>query len=98
MGFKNGESRVFDMKSYPETGVFVRLPNVASFRAARVAAGSAEWPGEVDLSYDTRYLENRPIPGRSGMNVAFKASFSRDLKGERGNRLHREVMNVEVCQ
>ena len=33
----------------------------AAFQAARVVAGSVEWPGEVDLSYDTLYLESRPI-------------------------------------
>jgi hypothetical protein len=29
------------------------------FRAARVVAGSVEWPGEVDLSYDTLYFESQ---------------------------------------
>jgi hypothetical protein len=26
-----------------------------------VVFGSVEWPGEVDLSYDTLYLESEPI-------------------------------------
>jgi len=26
-----------------------------------VVAGSVEWPGEVDLSYDTLYLESKPV-------------------------------------
>ncbi len=59
--FENGEHRVFDMKPYLQSGVFVGLQNPSSFRAARVVAGSVEWPGEVDLSYDTLYLESRPI-------------------------------------
>lgn len=59
--FKNGEQRIFDARPYLQKGVFVRLRNRDAFRAARVVAGSVEWPGELDLSYDTLYLESRPI-------------------------------------
>ena len=59
--FENGEHRIFDMAPYLRHGVFVRLQNRAAFEAARVVAGSVEWPGEVDLSYDTLYLESQPI-------------------------------------
>lgn len=59
--FENGERRIFDMKPYLQHGVFVRLQNVAAFKAARVVAGSVEWPGELDLSYDTLYLESQSI-------------------------------------
>jgi hypothetical protein len=59
--FENGERRIFDVKPYLQRGVFVRLQNRAVFRAGRVVAGSVEWPGELDLSYDTLYLESRPI-------------------------------------
>jgi hypothetical protein len=59
--FENGERRVFDVTPYLQRGIFVRLQNRATFQAARVVAGSVEWPGEVDLSYDTLYLESRPI-------------------------------------
>lgn len=59
--FENGERRMFDFKSYLQRGVFVRLQNRAVFQAARVVAGSVEWPGELDLSYDTLYLESQPI-------------------------------------
>ena len=59
--FENGEHRIFDLKPYLNLGVFVRLQNLAVFQAARVVAGSVEWPGGVDLSYDTLYLESRPI-------------------------------------
>ena len=59
--FENGERRVFDVEPYVgRGGVFARLRNRAVFRAARVVAGSVEWPGEVDLSYDTLYLESLP--------------------------------------
>jgi len=59
--FDNGERRLFDVKPYLQRGVFVRLQNRAIFQAARVVAGSVEWPGELDLSYDTLYLESQPI-------------------------------------
>ncbi len=59
--FENDERRVFDMKPYLHRGVFVRLQNRAVFQAARVVAGSVEWPGEVDLSYDTLYVESEPM-------------------------------------
>ncbi|MDP3047494.1 MAG: DUF2442 domain-containing protein [Chloroflexota bacterium] len=59
--FQNVERRVFDLKPYLNRGVFARLQNRATFRAARVVAGSVEWPGEIDLSYDTLYVESRPV-------------------------------------
>lgn len=59
--FENGERRVFDVKPYLQRGIFVRLQNRATFQAARVMAGSVEWPGELDLSYDTLYLESQPV-------------------------------------
>ena len=59
--FENGEVRVFDMKPYLQRGVFVRLRDPAVFQAARVVARSVEWPGEVDLSYDTLYVESQPV-------------------------------------
>ncbi len=59
--FENGERRIFDAKPYMQRGVFVRLTNRATFAAARVVAGSVEWPGDLDLSYDTLYLESQPV-------------------------------------
>lgn len=59
--FENGERRIFDVTPYLYRGIFVRLRNQATFRAVRVVAGSVEWPGELDLSYDTLYLESQPV-------------------------------------
>lgn len=59
--FENGETREFDAKPYLDRGVFVRLKDPALFGRARVVAGSVEWPGEVDLSYDTLYLKSHPV-------------------------------------
>ena len=69
--FENGERRLFDMKPYLQRGVFVRLQNRAAFQAARVVVGSVEWPGEVDLSYDTLYLESRPIMKAAATEMEF---------------------------
>lgn len=54
--FDNGEQKTFDVKPYLSRGVFVRLRDREVFEAVRVVAGSIEWPGELDLSYDTLYL------------------------------------------
>lgn len=59
--FETGERRWFDVTPYLHRGVFVRLQDRAVFRSARVVAGSVEWPGGVDLSYDTLYLEGQPL-------------------------------------
>ena len=31
------------------------------FGLAKAVAGSVEWPGEIDLSYDTLYLKSQPV-------------------------------------
>ena len=59
LGFENGEHRIFDLMPYLEMSVFKRLKNSAEFKTARVVSGSVEWSGEIDLSYDTLYLESR---------------------------------------
>lgn len=59
--FANGEQRIFDAKPYLDKGVFKRLRERGTFLGARVVAGSIEWPGEIDLSYDTLYLESQPV-------------------------------------
>ena len=58
--FENGESRSFDVKPYLGRGIFVRLRDIALFRGVRALAGSIEWPGGLDLSYDTLYLDGHP--------------------------------------
>ncbi len=57
--FENGEKRVFDLKPYLEKPVFKRLQNITLFKTVRVISGSVEWQGEIDLSYDTLYLESK---------------------------------------
>lgn len=59
--FENDEKRIFDLKPYLDKPVFARLKNSALFKTARVVSGSVEWQGEVDLSYDTLYLESKSV-------------------------------------
>lgn len=59
--FENGERRRFDVKPYLGRGIFVRLQNRALFKAVRAVAGSIEWPGGLDLSYETLYVESQLI-------------------------------------
>jgi len=65
VSFDNGERRIFDVKPFLSRGVFVRLRDRSLFQAVRAVAGSVEWPGGLDLSYETLYVESRPIPEAS---------------------------------
>ena len=59
--FENGEQKIFDLKPYLNKGVFNQLKNTALFASVKVVAGSVEWVNEIDLSYDTLYLEGLAI-------------------------------------
>jgi hypothetical protein len=81
--FENGEKRVFDLRPYLEKPVFKQLKNIALFKTARVVSGSVEWQGDVDLSYDTLYLESK----------ATKESQSR-RKTARGQKKNLAMANI----
>ena len=66
--FENGEQRLFDLKPYLKLGVFARLEKPALFKNARVVSGSVEWNGEIDLSYDTLYLESETMQPAESFN------------------------------
>lgn len=68
--FENGEKRIFDLKPYFDKPVFARLKNSAVFKTARVVSGSVEWQGEIDLSYDTLYLESKPVKATQSQRKA----------------------------
>jgi hypothetical protein len=63
--FENGEKRIFDVKPYLSMRVFMPLRKTALFKTVRVVSGSIEWRGEIDLSYDTLYLESTPVRVKS---------------------------------
>lgn len=56
--FTNDERRVFDLTPYLDKGLFRALQDAETFDRACVVAGPVEWPGEIDLSYDTLYLRS----------------------------------------
>jgi len=59
VSFDNGECRRFDVKPYLGRGIFVRLRDHSLFQAVR--AMQVPWPGGLDLSYETLYIESEPI-------------------------------------
>ena len=61
IAFENGEVRRFDVKPYLDRGVFVRLREPEAFRDVSAVAGSIQWGNGLDLSYDTVYIEGRPM-------------------------------------
>lgn len=60
LDFTNGEIRFFDIRPYLEMGVFQQLKNPDLFKQAKVAFGTVCWPGELNISPDTLYLESIP--------------------------------------
>lgn len=56
--FETGEQRLFDLTPFLNRGVFRALSNPVEFAKAQVVDGSVEWPGEIDLSFDTLYLRS----------------------------------------
>ena len=59
--FDNGETRLFDLTPWLDKGVFRALRDSPEFAQVRVVDGSVEWPGEIDLSYDTLYLRSTVV-------------------------------------
>jgi hypothetical protein len=87
--FDNSEWRIFDVKPYMTHGVFSRLRDSSLFKAVRVVAGSIEWPGEIDLSYETLYIQGQPIS--ESFNTNRKVSDKKELDSGRGvDRLVRD--------
>jgi hypothetical protein len=72
--FENGERRRFDVKPYLGRGIFVRLHNRSLFKAVRAVAGSIEWPGGLDLSYETLYVGGQTISEASEASEQRKQS------------------------
>ena len=58
--FENGEVKIFDATPFLERGDFIRLKDPVLFKTVRMVAGSIEWLGGLDFSYDTMYLLGRP--------------------------------------
>ena len=59
--FENDEERIFDVTPHLDRGIFTNLKDPKLFATVRVVAGSIEWDNELDLSYDTIYLESQSV-------------------------------------
>ena len=59
--FEGDECRVFDASAYLDKGVFTRLKDKTLFNLAYVQWDTVCWPGELDISPDTLYLESKPV-------------------------------------
>lgn len=66
--FVNGERKIFDVSPYLDSGVFRALRDRSVFGAVQVVEGALEWPGEIDLSWDTIYL--RGVTPESSVTLA----------------------------
>ena len=65
---KNNPKLTLRSKPYLDIGAFRRLREHITFAGAQVVSGSVEWPGKIDLSYDTLYLEGRPVESKLRIN------------------------------
>lgn len=54
--FLNGEERLFDVKPLLTLPAYKKLPSI--FNAARAEFGTVIWPGDIDISPDTLYLNS----------------------------------------
>ncbi len=59
--FANGETRLFDMKPYLETGIFQELKAVSMFNTVRVSFDSIVWDNEADLDPEILYKNSTAI-------------------------------------
>jgi hypothetical protein len=59
--FDDGAHRLFDVRPYPERGVFARLKGPATFRRAYVAFDTVCWPGDIDIAPETLYDCSVPL-------------------------------------
>jgi len=57
--FDDGARRLYDMRPLFETPLYRSLPEV--FDQASVDCGTVVWPGNLDISPDTLYLDGKPI-------------------------------------
>jgi hypothetical protein len=47
--FENGEKRQFDMKPYPDFGIFQELKGLRLFKTVKPCFDSIEWDNEADF-------------------------------------------------
>lgn len=59
--FDDGAVRRLDAKPYLDKGIFVALKDINRFKKVKVAYGTVNWEGELDLAPETLYIESKVI-------------------------------------
>jgi hypothetical protein len=59
--FDTDEVKVFDVAPFLDRGRFALLRDSDLFRQARVAYGTVEWPGDLDLDPEDLYRYSTPV-------------------------------------
>lgn len=57
--FENGESRIFDVKPYLNTGKFAELHDIALFNSVHVSFDSVEWANRLDIDPEFLYEQSK---------------------------------------
>ena len=57
--FKNGERKQYDVKPLLQLPMYKKLEKV--FPAVEVQFGTVVWPGDLDISPDTLYLQGKTV-------------------------------------
>jgi hypothetical protein len=59
---ENGQTGLFDLKPYLDSGVFRELKNIHYFNQVDIFLGSLTWPHEQDIAPETLLAQLQPLP------------------------------------
>ncbi|MDR0685467.1 MAG: DUF2442 domain-containing protein [Spirochaetaceae bacterium] len=59
--FENNEVKIFDVRSYLETGIFRKLKDKKLFNQVKISFDSIEWPGGIDLDPEILYKKSKTV-------------------------------------
>jgi hypothetical protein len=67
--FSNQEKKLFNIEPYLKGAAFASLRDIAQFEKVKILNGwGLSWPGEIDLSHDTIYLDAISFDGESNVS------------------------------
>jgi len=58
---EDGRTGIFDLKPYPDHGVFRELKDEAYFNQVGILFGAVTWPNEQDIAPETLLAEMQPV-------------------------------------
>lgn len=65
--FKNGERKIYNVRHLLKLPIYKNLAKVFEF--ARVEYGTVVWPGDIDISPDSLYINAAPLDMRDNKNL-----------------------------